>query len=85
MSVAIGDCAREGRKAFEQLGVTGVTAQSYPEGSVQRVAFVSGFSDAQHQASERALSDASAYHALCVRDAALDRAWAEKLSKARGL
>lgn len=81
---AIGDCEREGRKAFREHGVSGATKHNYPDGSVQRIGFQTGFSDEQFRASETALAEARAYHALSVRDAALDRAWAEKLSAMRG-
>ncbi|MDO5947137.1 hypothetical protein [Burkholderia cepacia] len=77
---AIGDCEREGRAAFRKHGVTGQTKHDYPDGSVQKVAFLDGFSEEKFRADERALGEARAYHALTVRDAAKDRAWAEKLS-----
>ncbi len=75
----IGDCAREGREAFRTHGVTGRTKHNYPEGSVQKIGFMNGFSEEHHHACERALDEARAYHALTVRDAATDRAWAERL------
>ena len=81
---AIGDCEREGRKAFREHGVSGATKHSYPDGSVQKVGFQTGFSEEQSRAAESALREAHAYHALSVRDAPVDRAWAEKLSAMRG-
>ncbi|MBN3777024.1 hypothetical protein G3O06_05495 [Burkholderia sp. Ac-20345] len=77
---AIGDCERKGRAAFRKHGVTGQTKHDYPDGGVQKVAFLDGFSQEKFRASERALDEARVYHALTVRDAAKDRAWAEKLS-----
>lgn len=77
---AIADCKREGRDAFRRHGVTGQTKHDYPDGSVQKVAFIEGFSEEKFAAGDRALNEARAYHALTVRDAAIDRAWAEKLS-----
>jgi hypothetical protein len=76
----IGDCTREGRAAFRKYGVTGQTKHDYPDGSVQKLAFLDGFSDEKFRASERAHDEARAYHALTLRDAPKDRAWAEKLS-----
>jgi hypothetical protein len=84
-TAAVSDCAREGRQAFAQCGVSGINKHNYPEGSVQKVGFINGFSEAQHQAHEIALAEAVAYHSLSVREAHLDRAWAEKLFTARGL
>ncbi|MBB4517220.1 hypothetical protein [Paraburkholderia fungorum] len=77
---AIGDCKREGREAFRKHGVTGQTKHDYPDGSMQKVAFLEGFSDEKFAAGNRALNEARVYHALTVRDAPIDRAWAEKLS-----
>ncbi len=77
---AIGDCKREGRDAFRKHGVTGQTKHDYPDGSMQKVAFLEGFSDEKFAAGDRALSEARAYHTLTVRDAPIDWAWAEKLS-----
>lgn len=77
---AIGDCQREGRDAFREHGVTGRTKHDYPDGSVQKVAFLDGFSEEKYRAGEGAIDEARAYHALTVRDAANDLAWAEKLS-----
>lgn len=79
-AAAIGDCKREDRDAFRKHGVTGQTKHDYPDGSVQKVAFLEGFSDEKFAAGDRALNEARAYHALTVRDASIDRAWAEKLS-----
>jgi hypothetical protein len=78
-SKSIGDCTREGRDAFRKHGVTGETRHRYPEGSVLRDGFLSGFSHESFAASERALADSSDYHRLSVRDNAIDRAWAERL------
>jgi len=77
---SFGDCAREGRAAFQSHGVTGVNRHSYEPGTVQREGFLYGFSAAQHDAFERALDEARAYHQLSVRDAEKDRAWAERLA-----
>lgn len=76
------DCVREGRNAFRQHGVTGASNHSYPRGSVQREGFMSGFNAERLQAAERAANEAHAYHALSLRDSAIDRAWAEKLAHA---
>ncbi|HIH2744942.1 TPA: hypothetical protein ACYLN4_000608 [Burkholderia lata] len=81
---AIGDCEREGRKAFRAHGVSGATKHNYPDGSVQKIGFQAGFSDEQSRAAESALAEAQAYHALSMRDASLDRSWAEKLGATRG-
>ncbi len=81
---AIGDCEREGRMAFREHGVSGATKHNYPDGSVHKIGFQAGFSGEQFRASEAALAEARAYHALSVRDATLDRAWAEKLSAMGG-
>jgi hypothetical protein len=79
----ISDCAREGRAAFQQHGVTGVTRHSYEHGTEQREGFLAGFAGAQHDAHARALDEALAYHQLTVRDSAKDRACAERLTAAR--
>jgi len=39
-----------------------------------------GFSEAQFASAFKAQEDAADYHALTVREAATDRAWAERLS-----
>lgn len=77
---AIGDCTREGRAAFRKYGVTGQTKHDYLDGSMQKLAFLDGFSDEKFRAGERAMDEARAYYALTLRDAPKDRAWAEKLS-----
>lgn len=77
---SFGDCAREGRAAFQTHGVTGVNKHSYEPGTAQREGFLSGFSAAQYDAHERALDEALAYHLLSVRDTEKNRAWAEKLA-----
>lgn len=74
------DARHAGREAFRQHGVTGVTMHSYARDSAERLAFRSGFSDEQFRAAERAQAEAVNYHALTVRDAPKDRAWAEKLA-----
>lgn len=77
---AVSDCEREGRKAFSKHGVTGLNFHSYPRGSEQHAGFVSGFNLERFDACERALNESREYHALSVRDNAIDRAWAEKLA-----
>jgi hypothetical protein len=80
MTQGFDDCVREGRKAFRQHGVTGASSHSYPQGSLQREGFISGFNAERLQAAERAMNEAHAYHALTLRESAKDRAWAEKLA-----
>lgn len=74
------DCAREGRAAFRQHGVTGAHKNRYQPGTVQHVGFLNGVTDAHNDARENARLEALAYHQLSVRDASKDRAWAEKLA-----
>lgn len=80
----LGDPAREGRLAFRAHGVTGQYKHSYDKGSVERMQFVGGFSEERHRAADRAINEARAYHALTVREAPADRAWAERLAAERG-
>ncbi|KVP17011.1 hypothetical protein [Burkholderia ubonensis] len=84
-ATAIDDSIRAGRTAFRTYGVSGQTKHSYPEGSAQKIGFLTGFSEEQFRASERALADAVAYHNLVVKDAAKDQAWANRLAAARNI
>jgi hypothetical protein len=79
---AFSDCEREGRKAFRDHGVTGIFCHSYTRDSIERAGFLSGFNHERLGAAERSLREARAYHALTVRDAHIDRAWANKLQGA---
>jgi hypothetical protein len=81
----MGDARHEGRMAFRKHGVSGETRHGYDRGSPLRAAFVTGFSEERHRAAERALVEAQAYHALTVREAPADRAWAERLAAERGI
>lgn len=81
----LGDPAREGRLAFRAHGVTGQFKHGYAKDSVERMQFVGGFSEERHRAAERALNESQAYHALTVREAPADRAWAERLAAERGI
>jgi hypothetical protein len=81
---AFSDCEREGRKAFRDHGVTGILCHGYNRDTIERAGFVSGFNQERLSAAERSLNEAKAYHALTVRDAHIDRAWANKLSSAAG-
>jgi len=80
-TMSFGDARHAGREAFRNHGVTGETKHPYAPGSMERTAFVSGFTEERHQAAERAMADAHAYHALTVHEAPKDRAWAEKLAR----
>jgi hypothetical protein len=80
---AISDCEREGRDAFRNHGVTGETRHSFPPGSIQRMGFLSGFSEAKAAAADRACDEALAYHQLSVRDNVLDRKIANRLAAER--
>lgn len=81
----MGDAQHEGRMAFRKHGVSGETRHGYDRGSPLRTAFVTGFSEERHRAAERSLAEAQAYHALTVREAPADRAWAERLAAERGI
>jgi hypothetical protein len=75
------DARREGRAAFQQHGVTGISRHSYEARTELRAGFLAGFTEAQHAAHERALDDALAYHQLSVRDNTTVRAWANRLAQ----
>jgi hypothetical protein len=84
MSMDLHICQNEGRNAFRVHGVTGINKNPYGNGRElgAREAFRRGFMDEQFAAAERSLREAAAYHALSVRDNAVDRKWAERLSAA---
>lgn len=75
-------CKREGRKAFREHGVTGDRRNPHEKrgGSyLQWQAFMEGFNDERNAAAKRAQDEEVAYRKLTIREAPIDREWAERL------
>lgn len=81
----MGDPKHEGQRAFRAHGVTGQYKHNYPKDSVERIQFIGGFSEERNRAADRAINEAQAYHALTVREAPADRAWAARICAERGI
>jgi len=78
--IGIADAERLGRKAFRTLGAAGLFSHNFRRGSHECAGFISGFTDERMRSASRSLDESAAYHALTIREAPVDRAWAKKLS-----
>lgn len=68
-----------GKRAFRDIGAG--ARNPHNRKTTGYVEFQSGFNIAKDFAHERSLDEAAAYHALSVRDNAVDRDWVERFSE----